>query len=129
MLPEIYDEMLHKLMKRTMKGEVHWKPSHRGDMFTVHFRKFSLSMTRGVNYVHFVIADTNDQGVDEFRVSNTEKDWDKIAAFYNQIRINSPDVNNAVKAIMEELEGEGAVGAKEAYAHSDANKRVCKIAG
>ena len=104
MLPEIYDDMLNTLIRRTMKGDVHWKLSPRGDMFTVAFREFSLSMTRASNYIQFAITDANNEGIDDFRVSNTERDWDKIAAFYNQIRIKSPDINNAIKAIMEELE-------------------------
>jgi hypothetical protein len=120
MLPEIYDDMLKKLMRRTMKGEVHWKLSPRGDMFTVKFHQFSLSMTRGSNYIQFSISDANDKGVDDFRVVNTDKDWDKIAVFYNQIRIKSPDINNAIKAIMEEhIRGE-VVGLRDADTSQEA---------
>jgi hypothetical protein len=129
MLPEIYDELLHKLIRRTMKGEVHWKLSPPGDMFRVKFHKFSLSMTRGPNYINFIISDGNDQGIDEFRVSNTDKDWDKIVAFYNQIRIKSPDINNAIKTILEELEMEEVIGFREADAHSKVNQKIYKIVG
>jgi hypothetical protein len=129
MLPEIYDDMLKKLMRRTMKGEVHWKLSPRGDMFTVKFHQFSLSMTRGSNYIQFSISDANDKGVDDFRVVNTDKDWDKIAVFYNQIRIKSPDINNAIKAIMEELEREEVVGLRDADASQEAGKKIYKIVG
>lgn len=129
MLPEIYDDMLKKLMRRTMKGDVHWKLSPRGDMFTVKFREFSLSMTRASNYIQFTIMDANDKGIDDFRVSNTERDWDKIAAFYNQIRIKSPDINNAIKAIMDELEREEVVGLRDANSSMEINKKIYKIAG
>jgi hypothetical protein len=100
MLPEIYNDMLKSLIRRTMKGEVNWKLAPRGDEFTVKFRAFSLSMCRSSNFIQFTILDANNKGVDEFRVSNTERDWDRIAAFYNQIRIKSPDINNAINAIM-----------------------------
>jgi hypothetical protein len=129
MLPEIYDDMLKKLMRRTMKGEVHWKLSPRGDMFTVKFHQFSLSMTRGSNYIQFSISDANDKGVDDFRVVNTDKDWDKIAVFYNQIRIKSPDINNAIKAIMEELERGEVVGLRDADTSQEAGKKIYKIVG
>ena len=129
MLPEIYDDMLKKLMKRTMKGDVRWKLSPRGDMFTVNFHQFSLSMTRGSNYIQFTITDADDKGVDDFRVTNTDRDWDKIAAFYNQIRIKSPDINNAIKAIMAELEREEAVGLRDVETHPEAGKKIYKIAG
>lgn len=129
MLPEIYDELLHKLIRRTMKGEVHWKLAPRGDMFSVRFQKFSLSMTRGSNYIHFVISDDNGKGIDEFRVSNTDKDWDKIAAFYNQIRIKSPDINNAIKAIIKELEMEQVIGVKDADSYAEVNQKIIKLAG
>lgn len=129
MLPEIYDDMLKTLIRRTMKGEVYWKLSSRGDRFTVKFRAFSLSMTRSSDFIQFTITDANDKGVDEFRVSHTERDWDRIAAFYNQIRIKSPDVNNAIKAIMEELERDEIVGQGEAEAYSEGNKKIYKIAG
>jgi hypothetical protein len=129
MLPEIYEEMLTKLIRRTMKGDVHWKLSPRGDMFTVKFHEFSLSATRGSNYINFMIMDAKDKGIDEFRVSNTDRDWDKIAAFYNQIRTKSPDINNAINAIIEELEREGVVGLKDADAYSEVNKKIYKIAG
>ena len=129
MLPEIYDDMLKTLIRRTMKGEVYWKLSSRGDRFTVKFSAFSLSMTRSSDFIQFTITDANDKGVDEFRVSHTERDWDRIAAFYNQIRIKSPDVNNAIKAIMEELERDEIVGQGEAEAYSEGNKKIYKIAG
>ena len=129
MLPEIYDDMLKTLIRRTMKGEVYWKLSSRGDRFTVKFRAFSLSMTRSSDFIQFTITDANDKGVDEFRVSHTERDWDRIAAFYNQIRIKSPDVNNAIKAIMEELERDEIVGQGEAEAYPEGNKKIYKIAG
>lgn len=128
MLPEIYDDMLKTLIRRTMKGEVHWKLSP-GDKFTVKFTAFSLSITRSSDFIQFNISDANDKGVDEFRVSNTEKDWDKIAAFYNQIRIKSPDINNAIRAIMEELEREEMIGQRDAEAYSEENKKIFKIAG
>jgi hypothetical protein len=127
MFPEIYEDMLKKLMRRTMKGDVHWKLAARGDMFTVNFQKFSLSMTRGSNYIQFTISDANDKGVDEFRVSSTDRDWDKIAAFYNQIRIKSPDINNAIKAIMEELEKEEVVGRRDADAFPEVGTKIYKI--
>jgi hypothetical protein len=129
MLPEIYDDLLHKLIRRTMKGEVHWKLAPRGDMFSVRFHKFSLSITRGSNYIHFIISDDNDEGIDEFRVGNTEKDWDKISAFYNQIRIKSPVINNAIKAIMEELERTKVVGVKDAESYSEVRQKIFKMTG
>jgi hypothetical protein len=129
MLPEIYDDMLKKLIKRTMRGDVHWKLSPRGDKFTVNFHQFSLSMTRGSNYIQFTISDANDKGVDDFRVSNTDRDWDKIAAFYNQIRIKSPDINNAIKAIMEELERDEVVGMRGGDFYPESNKKIYKIVG
>ena len=129
MLPEIYDDMLKKLIRRTMKGEVHWKLSHRGDKFTVNFHQFSLSMTRGSNYIQFTISDVNDKGVDDFRVTNTDRDWDKIAAFYNQIRVKSPDINNAIKAIMQELEREEVIGLRNADAYPETGKKLYKIVG
>ena len=129
MLPEIYDELLHKLIRRTMKGEVHWKLAPRGDMFSVRFHKFSLSMTRGPNYIHFIISDDNGKGIDEFRVANTDKEWDKIAAFYNQIRIKSPDINNAIKAIIEELEKENVIGFKDADSYVEVSQKIYKIVG
>lgn len=129
MLPEIYDELLHKLIRRTMKGDVHWKLAPRGDMFSVSFRKFSLSMTRGSNYIHFIISDDNGKGIDEFRVSNTDKDWDKIAAFYNQIRVKSPDINNAIKAIIEELEMEKVIGFIDGESYSEVSQKIYKIVG
>ncbi|MFZ5448031.1 MAG: hypothetical protein ACOZFS_05275 [Thermodesulfobacteriota bacterium] len=128
MLPEIYDDMLKKLIRRTMKSEVHWNLSTHGDMFTVKFREFSLSMARGMNYIHFNILDANQKGIDEFRVTNTDKDWDKISAFYNQIRIKSPTINNAIKKIMAELEGEEVVGLKDTD-YPDESKKIYKIAG
>ncbi len=127
MLPEIYDDMLKKLIKRTMKGDVHWKLSPRGDMFTVNFHAFSLSMTRGSNHIQFTISDANDKGVDDFCISNTDRDWDKIAAFYNQIRIKSPDINNAIKAIMEELEREEVVGLRDADPYPEVGTKIYKI--
>jgi hypothetical protein len=128
MLPEIYDDMLKTLIRRTMKGEVHWKLS-RSDKFTVKFRAFSLSMTRSSDFIQFNIADADDKGVDEFRVSNTERDWDRIAAFYNQIRVKSPDINHAIRTIMEELEQDELIGQRDAEAHSEGNKKIFKIAG
>lgn len=127
MLPEIYDELLHKLIRRTMKGEVHWKLSSGGDTFSVKFHKFSLSMTRGPNYIHFVISDDNDKGIDEFRIANTDIDWDKFAAFYNQIRIKSPDIKNAIKAIVAELEMEEVIGFKHANSYSEVSQKIYKI--
>ena len=129
MLPEIYDDMLKKLIRRTMKGDVHWKLSPQGDKFTVKFQKFSLSMTRGANYIQFAIWDVHDKGIDDFRVSNTDRDWDKIAAFYNQIRVKSPDINNAIKAIMDELDGKEVVGREDVDSYSGANKKIYKIVG
>jgi hypothetical protein len=129
MLPEIYDEMLKKLIRRTMKGDVHWKLSPRGDMFTVKFHQCSLSMTRGANYIDFIISDANDKGIDEFRISNTDREWDHIAAFYNQIRTKSPDINNAIRAIMAELEREGIVGLKDADTHPEVHKKIYKLVG
>jgi hypothetical protein len=129
MLPEIYDDMLKTLIRRTLKGEVNWKLSSRGDEFTVKFRAFSLSMTRSSNFIQFTISDANDRGVDEFRVSNTERDWDRIASFYKQIRIKSPDINNAIKAIMTELEQDGIVGRSDAEAYTEGDKKIYKIAG
>ncbi len=127
MLPEIYDDMLKKLIRRTMKGDVHWKLSPRGDMFAVNFHEFSLSVTRGSNYIQFTISDANDKGVDDFRVSNADRDWDKIAAFYNQIRIKSPDINNAIKAIMEELEREEVVGRRDVDHYPEVGRKIYKI--
>jgi hypothetical protein len=129
MLPEIYDDMLKTLIRRTMKGEANWKLSPRGDEFTVKFSAFSLSMTRSSNSIQFTISDTNDRGVDEFRVSNTERDWDRIAAFYNQIRIKSPDINHAIKSIMAELEQDEMVGQRDAETYSAGIKKIYKIAG
>ena len=129
MLPEIYDDMLKKLMRRTMKGKVHWKLSPRGDRFTVDFGEFSLSMTRSSDFIKFTISDADNKGIDEFDVSNTDRDWDKVAAFYNQIRIKSPDINNAIKAIMQELESEEVVGLKEPDSYSGENKKLYKIIG
>jgi hypothetical protein len=129
MIPEIYDELLHKLIRRTMKGEVRWKLSSRGDMFSIKFHKFSLSMTRGSNYINFIISDHNDKGIDEFRISDTDKDWDKIAAFCNQIKMKSPEINNAIKAMIEELEIEGVVGSKDADSYSEGSHKIYKIAG
>ncbi|MHB9072946.1 MAG: hypothetical protein ACYC6G_05425 [Desulfobaccales bacterium] len=129
MIPENYDELLHKLIRRTMKGEVRWKLSSRGDKFSIKFHKFTLSMTRGLNYIHFIISDHNDKGIDEFRVSNKDKDWDKIAAFCNQIKMKSPEINNAIKAMIEELEIEVVVGSKDADSHSEGSHKIYKIAG
>jgi hypothetical protein len=129
MLLDIYDEMLKKLMRRTMRGEIYWKLSSPGDMFTVNFQKFSLSMARGQDCIQFIITDAHNKVIDEFRVSNTEKEWDKIAAFYNQIRIKSPDINNAIRAILEELDMEGVVGLQDDSAGSGLNKKIYKIAG
>jgi hypothetical protein len=129
MIPEIYDELLHKLIRRTMKGEVLWKLSARGDMFSIKFRKFSLSMTRGSNYIHFIVLDHNDKGIDEFRLSDTDKDWDKIAAFCNQIKMQSPEINNAIKAMIEELEREEVIGSKDTDSYSEGNHKIYKIAG
>jgi hypothetical protein len=129
MIPEIYDELLHKLIRRTMEGEVCWKLSSRGDMFSIKFHKFSLSMTKGSNYIHFIISDHNDKGIDEFRVANTDKDWDKIAAFCNQIKMKSPEINNAIKAMIEELETEKVVGSKDADSYSERSHKIYKIAG
>jgi hypothetical protein len=129
MIPEIYDELLHKLIIRTMKGEVRWKLSSRGDMFRIKFHKYSLSMTRGLNYIHFIISDHQDKGIDEFRVSNTDKDWDKIAAFCDQIKMKSPEINNAIKAMIKELEIEEIVGSKDADSYSEVSRKIYKIAG
>ena len=129
MIPDIYEEMLKKLMKRTMKGQVHWKLSPGGDQFTLNFRAFSLSMSRSSNFIQFMISDADDKGVDDFRITNTEKEWDKIAAFYNQIRSRSPDINSAIKAIMEELEGAEVVGLGDVGAYSEGNKKIYKIVG
>jgi hypothetical protein len=129
LLPEIYEDMLKKLMRRTLKGEVHWKLSPQSDRFTVKFREFSLSMSRSSDFIQFTIADANGRGIDEFRVSHADRDWDKISAFYNQIRIKSPDINNAIKAIMAELEGEEAVGLRDADSCSEENQKIYKIAG
>jgi hypothetical protein len=129
MLPEIYENMLKKLIRRTMKGDVHWKLSPRGDRFTVKFSAFSLSMTRSSDFIQFTISDANDKGIDDFRVSNTERDWDKIAAFYNQIRLKSPDINNAVNAIMEELEREEIIGLRDTDSYTQVNKKIYKIVG
>lgn len=129
MLPEIYEEMMHRLIRRTLKGEVHWKLSSRGDMFSVKFHKFSLSVTRGSNYINFIISDDHDKGIDEFRIANTDKDWDKIAAFYNQIRIKSPDINNAIKAIIAELETDEVIGLNDASYHSEVSQKIYKIVG
>jgi hypothetical protein len=129
MIPEIYDELLHKLMRRTMKDEVRWKLSSRGDMFSLKFRKYSLSMTRGLNHIHFIMSDHNDKGIDEFRISNTDKDWDKIVTFWNQIKMKSPEINNAIKAMIEELEIEEVVGSKDVDSHSEGSHKIYKIAG
>jgi hypothetical protein len=129
MIPEIYDELLHKLIRRTMKGEVRWKLSGRGDMFSIKFHKFSLSMTRGSNYINFIISDDNDKGIDEFRIANTDKDWDKITAFCNQIKMKSPEINNAIKAMIEELETGEVVGSKDANSYSERSHKIYKIAG
>jgi hypothetical protein len=129
MIPENYDELLHKLIRRTMKGEVHWKLSSRGDMFSIKFHKYSLSMTRGSNYIHFIISDDNGKGIDEFRVSNTDKDWDKITAFCNQIKMKSPEINNAIKAMIKELEMEEVIGFKDADSYSEVSQKIYKIAG
>jgi hypothetical protein len=127
MLPEIYDELLHKLIRRTIKGQVHWKLSSKVDMFSVKFHKYSLSVTRGPNYIHFYILDDNDRGIDEFRITNTDMEWDKIAAFYNQIRIKSPDINNAIKAIIAELEMAKVIGLKDADSHSEVCQNIYNI--
>lgn len=129
MIPEIYDELLHKLIRRTMKGEVRWKLSARGDMFSIKFRKFSLSMTRGAEYIHFIISDHHDKGIDEFRLSDTDKDWDKIVAFCNQIKMKSPEINNAIKAMIEELEIEEVVGFRDADSYTEGRQKIYKIAG
>jgi hypothetical protein len=129
MLPEIYDEMLKRLIRRTMKGDVHWKLSPRGDMFTVKFHECSLSVTRGANYVNFIISDANEKGIDEFRISNADREWDHFSAFYNQIRTKSSDIINAIKAIMAELEKEGIVGLKDTDNHSEVNKKLYKLVG
>lgn len=127
MLPEIYEELLEKLVRRTRRGEIHWKLSSAGDMFNVKFHKFSLSVGRAQNYIKFVILDDNDKRIDEFRITNTNIDWDKIAAFYNQIRIKSPDIKNAIKAITAELEMEEVVGFKDAVSYSEVSQKIYKI--
>ena len=129
MLPEIYDEMLKKLIRRTMKGDVRWRLSPRGDMFTVKFHKISLSMARDTNCIDFIISDSNNKGIDEFRISNTDREWDHIAAFYNQIRTKSPDINNAIKTIMAELEKEGIIGLIDVDTHAEVNKKIYKLVG
>jgi hypothetical protein len=129
MFPEIYDELLSKLMKRTMKGEVHWRLSSQGDMFSVIFNKYSLSIKRGSNCINFIISDNDNQGIDEFRINNTDRRWDKISAFYNQIRNKSPEIKNAIEAMIDELEVEGVVGSKETDSNSEGNKKVYKIIG
>jgi len=129
MLPEIYEELMHRLIRRTLKGEVHWKRSSRGDMFSVKFHKFSLSVTKGSNYINFIISDDYDNGIDEFRIANTDKDWDKIAAFYNQIRIKSQDINNAIKAIIAELETDEVIGLNDASSCSEVSQKIYKIVG
>jgi len=129
MIPEIYDELLHKLIRRTMEGEVRWKLSARGDLFRVKFHKFSFSMDRGSNYINFIISDHNDKGIDEFRLSNTDKDWDKIVAFCNEIKMKSPEINNAIKAMIDELETEEVVGSKDADSYSEGSHKIYKIAG
>ena len=129
MLPDIYEDMLKKLMGRTMRGEVHWKLSPRGDRFIVNFRSFSLSMSRSATFIQFTISDANDKGVDDFRITNTDRDWDKISAFYNQIRVKSPDINKAIKTIMAELERDEVVGQKDVDAYEEGNKKLYKIVG
>jgi hypothetical protein len=129
MFPEIYDELLSKLMKRTMKGEVHWRLSSQGDMFSVIFNKYSLSIKRGSNYINFIISDNDNKGIDEFRITNTDRGWDKISAFYNQIRNKSPEIKNAIAAMIDELEVEGVVGSKETDSNSEGNKKIYKIIG
>jgi benzoyl-CoA reductase/2-hydroxyglutaryl-CoA dehydratase subunit BcrC/BadD/HgdB len=129
MFPEIYDELLSKLIKRTMRGEVHWRLSSQGDMFIVNLNKYCLCINRGSDYINFIISDNNNKGIDEFRITNTDREWDKISAFYNQIRIKSPDIKNAIAAMIDELEAEGVVGSKETDSNSEGNKKIYKIIG
>jgi hypothetical protein len=127
MLPDIYEDMLKKLMRRTMRGEVHWKLSSRGDRFIVNFHAFSLAMSRSSNFIQFTIADANDKGIDDFRITNTDKDWDQVSAFYNQIRVKSPDINKAIEAIMEELERKKFVGRRDVEEEEEPHKKLYRL--
>jgi hypothetical protein len=112
MIPDIYEPVLDKLSRRTARDEVIWNLSPRGDMLIVKFKEVSLSMTRGANFVHFIIMDADGKPIDEFRVNNTDRSWDMVHALYIRARKRAPGIDKALEAFNRELDAEGVIGLK-----------------
>jgi hypothetical protein len=113
MIPDIYEPVLDKLSRRTARGEVVWQVSPRGDMLIVKFKEVSLSMTRGANFLHFIIMDADGNPLDEFRVNHTDTSWDMVNALYSRARKRAPGVEKALEAFHRELDAQGVIGLKE----------------
>jgi hypothetical protein len=113
MIPDVYEPILDKLSRRTALGEVIWQVSPRGDMLIVKLKEASLSMTRGANFLHFIIMDAHGNPLDEFRVNNTDTSWDKVNTLYTRARKRAPGVDKALEAFHRELDAEGVLGLKD----------------
>lgn len=113
MIPHIYEKLIDKLVEKTVRREVNWDVTPGGDMLIVKFKEASIAMHRGTNFIDVIIMGKSGDGIDGFRVLNTEAEWNTMDALHTNARSMAPVILQAIKTVQEELEAEGVVGLKE----------------
>lgn len=117
MIPDIYQAIFDKLVARTQKGEVNWKPTTKENTFLVNFKEFSLSITRGqyadadsMEYVQFQIRNNVGKTIDDFYIDQTYYGWSETNELFNNARRKALNIDRAVDIISKELESGLFVG-------------------
>lgn len=116
---EEYLDLLKKLVAKTEAGAVNWHPTSNDNEFVVYFDQFSLSMymsreEREEDSCTFTIRDSTGKTVDRFWLQESEANWSLVDRLFTAARRKALRVDEAVGAILRELDSKKSVGLAEA---------------
>ena len=120
MISDEYYELIAKLVKRTLSGEVNWKATSDDNQFVLYFNNFSLSVYQatdqnsGEEFARIVLLNDDGKEIDSFWVSERDEHWEIASNLFTGARRKALKIDEALHTILDELDGDGTVGKKEA---------------
>ncbi len=118
-IPSIYSTLLERIGERTDAGQVYWQPTTDATTFVVHLKKWSLTIDRFIpqeSYdndqlvIRVVIQSSVGKELDSFHIVEGESGFQELDILYASARYGALKIEDAVKEILEEIEGDSDIG-------------------